>query len=897
MSSSRFDPTPPDKSSTPAERQTGSVTFPGPSQGGNRQATDGADVPPGVDLLSIVGRAEQISRDYQQRTIQRPLARAYRAWQNQHAENSKYLGTAWRGRSRLFVPKTRAAVRKNLATAAGALFSTEDVVNISAQFEDDDQQRSTAAVLKADMDYRLQRCNAKSGLPWYLIALGGCLDGQLTGVTISKQFWEYEETTDGVEKVLVADIDEDGTEIHEHLKHPETGEPLYHPDGRPQTAPVMVEASIPKIKITKDRPMIELMPIENAGVDPAAPWYNPVQLGAWFIMRFPMRISDVRAMINGNGGGGKNHDQGWLDDITDDMLLKGRIEEDRSGTRRLREGGSDRYEDARVPGILDVVWIQENFIRIEGKDYHFWSIGRFHYLSVVRETRESYPELDGERPYVMGVSMLDTHRVFPQSPVDTWQPLQLELNDIANLRLDSLKRSIAPLAVVKRGKNVDLPAVQRRGQPDALLLVDAMDDVNFVQTPGPTGASYTENSVTNAAFDELAGVFSTSSVQTDRQLNETVGGMRLMSGSANSVSEFDLRMWVETWVEPALRQILHLLRYNESDETVLAVAGSRARVWQRYGYMPSLSDFEQTEVTVRVSVGIGALDPMQRLGKLKMATEMLAPLFPMMQAQGITPNVEEFVEEVMGHAGFKDGRRFFNFGQPQQPQPPPELQEAMANLEFQRERLKTEFQEAMQTINAKLQENRTNNATKLQVEGMRGRRELAKHIIGAATDRQERTDKHRHDFRRQALSQAHDFASAHAGRVHEHANANAGRVYDHAAGMQRSATDRRGRMAEIFAKNGQQAGGGAPGGGGGRGMGGGGNPLGSQPQPVFSDDQMAGQEFGGSNDAMMNEIMTRLDQQAEQQAGIAQALKMIVARMAPPSAGQTGLFGNALTQQ
>jgi hypothetical protein len=145
------------------------------------------------------------------------------------------------------------------------------------------------------------------------------------------------------------------------------------------------------------------------------------------------------------------------------------------------------YEDsARGGGALDLVWLQENFVRLDGRDWHFWSIGRHGVISQVREVIESYPEQGGERPYVMGVAQLDTHRVFPQAPVETWQPLQSELNDIANLRLDTLKRSIAPLTLAKRGKNVDLQALQRRGQPETIVLLDNIDDVSIVSTPGPS---------------------------------------------------------------------------------------------------------------------------------------------------------------------------------------------------------------------------------------------------------------------------------------------------------------------------------------------------------------------------------------------------------------------------
>lgn len=739
-SRSRFDPQPPDKGAL----DSGSLSKQPKATSTNNTMALEAGEPEGINLLHLIGTAERISKDYQSKTVERPLARAYRAWQNQHAEGSKYLGTAWKGRSRLFVPKTRSAVRKNLATAAGALFSTEDVVNLSATFEDDPQQRATAAVIKADMDFRLTRASTRSGIPWFQIAMGGCMDGQLTGCTISKQFWEYEEVITGSRLVDRPLTDEEtGEPLMDYVRDPETDEPILDPEtGEYVLEPITVQETEPIIRVVKDRPMVDLVPIENIGVDPAAPWYDPVQLGRWYYARYPMGLSDVRAMMASGAkpdGANPGPDTGWLQDVPDELLLKGRIEEDRSGSRRVREGGTDRYMDSKSPGDLDIVWIQENFIRIDGVDWHFWSIGRHGYISKVRPVYEAYPEFDGERPYVFGVSQIDTHRVFPMSPVESWQPLQLELNDITNLRQDTLKRAIAPLAKVKRGTNVDLTQVQRRGQPDAMLLVNSMDDVAFEQTPGPSGAAYTETSVNNSMFDELAGVFSTSSVQSNRQLNETVGGMRMMSGAANAVSEFDLRMWVETWVERVLRQVAHLIRYHESDEKILALAGQRARVWQRYQYMPSLSDFDQCEMTLRVNCGVGALDPMQRLAKLKMAGEMIAPMMPIMQAQGITPDPEAFIEEVFGHAGFKDGRRFFKFGEPPQDKdPPPEVQQFMAEMELKQKALEAKLQETEMRLRSEEARNHEDNVTAVRVAQIRSKTDIVKAATSVHQAREDR---------------------------------------------------------------------------------------------------------------------------------------------------------------
>ncbi len=718
MASNRFDPQPPDRSSDAAAAQNA-------SDAGEPVGLDSEGNEKSVNLLHLMGTAEYLSKEYQGQVLDRTLSRTYRAWNNQHAEGSKYLGTGWRGRSRLFVPKSRSAVRKNLATAAAALFSTEDVVNISATFEDDPIQRATAATIKADLDYRMTHSDPKTGIPWFLIAMGGCLDSQLTGVTISKEYWDYEEVeTNATEPALVPEVDADGNALLDE-------------DGQPY----MVEGEVPVMRAIRDRPMCDLHPIENARVDPAAPWYSPIQLGRWFKMRYPTGLSDARALMRSGGKGGT--DPGWLD-VDDSVLLKGRAEEEWAGSRRIREGtGTDRYQQGQAPGDLDIIWIDENFIRINGVDYHFWSVGRFAYLSVIRETWEAYPEYDGGRPYSMGFAQLDSHRVFPMPPVESWQPLQLELNDITNLRLDTLKRQIAPIAMVRRGRNVDLAALQRRGQPDVVLQADDLEkDIKFQQTPGPTGASYTETNVTNAQFDELAGVFSTSSVQTNRDLNETVGGMRLMSGAANSVSEFDLRVWTETWVEPALRHLTHLVRFHESDERVLQIAGSKARVMSRFGYHPNLSDFEQTEIMLRVNVGIGAADPMQKLAKLKVAFEMLAPLLEAMKAQGIEIDMEAVIEEVMGGAGYRDGRRFFKFGEPPQKQPDFEVVQLMETMKLEREKLGLKQQEMAQDMRqflmdmrAGLAETDANNKTKLQVEDMRGRREITKQVMGVAADR------------------------------------------------------------------------------------------------------------------------------------------------------------------
>lgn len=731
-SGGRFQGKAPDRAPDPRRR----------SASGEGNVIDSGDSGSAFDedaLLKLVREADQISREYHQRHFIRPLARSYRAWRNEHQEGSKYLGPGFRGRSRLFVPKTRAAVRKNVSTAVAAMFATEDVATVSAVSEDDPAQLATAGLKQELLNYRLGRGNGPGSIPWLIIAAGGMMDAQITGVTISKQYWDYETIDTGEMETINVDVHHDETDEYLHT----------------------VQENQPKRKTVRDRPMVELIPFENVSFDPAAPWYDPVGLGQWWFVRYPTYVGAAKAMIRSAQEAGR--DQGWLplDDID---WTQGRIEDERSATRRVREGGVDRYEPRRS-GDWDLIWICERFICVEGRDLHFWTIGDTVMLSEVRDVEDAYPAHGGERPYKMGLAGIDTHRIVPMSPVDSWQPLQVELNDTTNLRQDALKRSISPLAKVKRGKKVDLVAVARRGQPEAVLQLDQMEDVEFVATPGPNGAAFTETSTIAAVFDELAGVMSTSSVQNSRQLNETVGGMQIMTGAANAVSEFDLRVWLETWAEPVLRQVSKLIDYYESDVNALAIAGSKAKVWQRYKISPTLDDLVKHEVLLRINVGIGSSDPMQRLSKLKIAMDLMAPMFPMMLQQGISPKFEALIEEIMGHAGFKDGMRFFQFGQPI-PQEPvkPSAHDAQfeAQLEQQIETLKANAKTQQVAISTagRIQSERERNQTNLQLASLNARKHISGTLLSAHAGHQEQQRDHAHQADQARASRLHDLLSA-----------------------------------------------------------------------------------------------------------------------------------------
>lgn len=592
--------------------------------------TDGA-------VLNLMKSAYKQGKEYQQTILQPLWTAAYNSWNNKHLTDSKYNQVRFRGRSRLFRPKTRSAARKKQAEAAAALFSSSDVILIDAPNPSDQKQVASAAVIKELLTYRLSRSNDHAGIPWFMLSMGAHQTAQQTGICASKQYWEYK------------------------AKQVPSPMPAYDPnvvglDGQPMPQPVQQFET----KVIRDRPRIRLFPPEDVIRDPAGAWEDQAQDSSYLILRHPMPVVDAREFIANQNPKSVMR----FNAVGDAMLIAaaGSGVSDAGAAaniRRARESsGNDRYEDQSVDAEYRTVWLHENFMRLKGEDYVFWSIDDKTIISNVVKVEDAYPEQGGARPVSIGVGALEAFKIDPMSPISAWQPMQQEMNDLVNLRLDTVKQTISPLSIVRRGRSVDIKALQNRS-PDSVVYVQDKDDVTFDRPGDASQSSYLEMEKLNADFDEQAGNFSTGSVQSNRALGDTVGGMKIMSGVANAMGEFDLRVWVETWIEPALRQLVKLEQYYESDQTVITLAADKAQLFQKFGQDQVTDELLTNQVTVMCNVGLGSADPMQSVQKFQAATQtMIALIGPSIQQSA---KRDAIIDEVFGKAGYKNAaERFFN---------------------------------------------------------------------------------------------------------------------------------------------------------------------------------------------------------------------------------------------
>lgn len=596
------------------------------------------------------------------------LENSIRHFQGKHMSGSKYYSDAYKYRSKLFRPKTRSIVRKNEAATAAAFFSQLDVLSVDPEDDHDPMQKASAELRQELLNYRLSAGN-KKGIPWFQICVGAMQDGNINGIICSKQFWDLQDK-----------------EVQAPLTDPMTGTPVLDSE---TGEPAMIKQLIKVV----DKPDIKLIPIENIRFDPAAEWVDVVNSSPYVIYMEPMRIMDVRAKI----------DKSEWENVDDNRLMAARNAA-YDTTRQARDGDREDGTDPRYGKELsdfDIVWVHENIMRISGEDMHYYTLGTTARLSEVRPLEKVY--LHGLRPFVVGTVVIETHRTIPDSPVHLAKPLQKEANEIVNSRQDNVKLVLNKRYLVKRGKQVDLQSLVRNAAGSVTLVNDPQTDVAPLEFTDVTRSAYEEQNLINNDLDDLLGSFSQGSVQSNRKLNETVGGMSMLRGSANEMTQYLIRVFNETWVERVLNQLDALEQHYESDIKLLNLMGKRANI-QKYGIQQVDAKLLMQPARVTVNVANSAMDPAIRLQMFLHAISTYAEI-----SQTLPPDIDREAVKVylFGLLGHKDGSRFST----QEGNLPPQVMQMQAVLQQQQQVIG----ELENVIKSKQIENQMKSEVQLQI--------------------------------------------------------------------------------------------------------------------------------------------------------------------------------------
>jgi len=627
-----------------------------------------SDSEQGRDWMTQAVQAHDDARRYFQSELSSRVKRAIDHFNNKHASDSKFVAQSYPAqRSRMFRPNTRKLVNKALAQGSNAFFATSDVVQVEAANKGDKKQGEAAKFRKAVLNYRLANT-----IPWFRIVAGMIVDAEVTGVTVTLTRWRKE---------------------YRRYVTIENGQPVDQED------------------LTTDSAWVEVVPIEDFMLHPQCDWTDPVGSSPYIVHRGWRTVDDHMQAIERrqkDEAQAKQMGQEFIYGIPYRNLARDEIEryaligdagDDASGERAKRNPGrTDQAQGTTTQPKYGSIRIWHCIFRVEGVDWYFETLNRSVLLSdpvPLSVAQYGFPK----RCYVMGSVFIAPGAVYPEGPAGIAAGLQAETNENVNQRIDNIRQQTNVRNLVRRGASIDLNALMRSVPGGIILTGDPNSDVKPLPVREFGPAIYNEGDRLSVEMDDVTGNFGGASVQTNRALNQTVGGMDLLGENANVMSEFKLRCLSETAIEPTLRLIDEMTSRFETDEDAIEIALSdamveldapvKAQIEQQFPQPPppeppaegqppapppedpnaaareqatkdamkkkALAMFRAT-VKISVSVGFGNTSPQKRIERFSMAMQAIQAFAPQLAQMA---DVAEIGKEIMGAAGYDMGSKFF----------------------------------------------------------------------------------------------------------------------------------------------------------------------------------------------------------------------------------------------
>lgn len=634
--------------------------------------------------IDTAREAYTASYNYYEVTMMRQHQDNLDNFQSRHPADSRYHGDMYRYRSRLFKPKTRIASRQLEEDAAEMFFGTDDLVSIKPV-----NINSKEDQFAADVQEHLVQKHLDESLSYFEMTLGGVQDAFKQGDVVSGVGWESAEQEKDRERDLTTFDGESGDMLWEA--------------GDTYAEPVM----------EYNRPTFRLIPIENIHLDPGFVWNDPIGTSPYIIEDMPMHIQKVQERMAEPGQEPQGNQ--WKHVPTTVLLSATQATDSQESIRAKRQGDTlDPLSSNAYRTVEDhmIVMVRRVILDVDGEDWLYYMVGNEALLSEPVPLLEVAPWLKpGERDYQWGYAGIETHRTYKSAPAEWLKDLQAAANIEHNARSDNIALALNKRYKVKRNAVKDFASL-RMSVPGGIYEVDDMADVEPEQWSDIGGSSfYNEDRLVND-FDALGGSFDQGSVASQRNMNETVGGMRMMQQRTGKARSYMLLTITVTWWQKVM-DALHrmVIEYSTEDEVIDAVDELLADDEPVPGVQPL--DLLKVKCRVKINMRLGS-DPMSRMNNLM---AIIANFADSPVAQRL--DWDELFKEGAGAAGFGDGDRFM--------MPVDGMDPAMQQLVQENEQLRMMVETKQLEMQNKIEVAQVNAQARLQAEQMKGdmQRELA----------------------------------------------------------------------------------------------------------------------------------------------------------------------------
>jgi hypothetical protein len=288
------------------------------------------------------------------------------------------------------------------------------------------------------------------------------------------------------------------------------------------------------------------------------------------------------------------------------------------------------------------------------------------------------PYGDENFPLVMGLCLLESHKLIGEGFPEPLEGPQESLNHILNMRKDELALALNPMNIVNRFNNVDLHSLTNVRAGGIALADDAVNAVVPVPVTDITSSAYAEAAADEAMMDEISGI--TAPIQGVQGASTKATTAQINQLNSNAKVDLYLSIMAETFVKNFFTKLTQYIQRFETDKKIFRIANEDLRnIGALSPLEDDITDIDDFEVDLEINVGLDkvarGLQTQQKflmMDKMIMANQSLASLMALPTASQIIPpegirffDLTAVVEEVLPDMGMKNVNDFtFRLNQP-----------------------------------------------------------------------------------------------------------------------------------------------------------------------------------------------------------------------------------------
>ncbi len=251
------------------------------------------------------------------------------------------------------------------------------------------------------------------------------------------------------------------------------------------------------------------------------------------------------------------------------------------------------------------------------------------------------PYWHGKKPYIRLVDNLLPGEIYGVGEPEVLESLNLELNDLHNLRLEAMKRDILQMFKVKIGSPVWSQNI--KFVPQGKIPVQDPDDIVELFTRGPKSITYREEDtlrlwaqLATGATDPFTGIESNIGA-------ETATGASILAQAAASRVGLKFQLLIELALRPLGRMLIALNEQFLTEENEIKIVGPEAQGIIKID--PQDLIVLGPELDVRIDVG--ATDPVNRELGLQRTIQALQLVGPLLGGDPSHPVVQTLLNRLL----------------------------------------------------------------------------------------------------------------------------------------------------------------------------------------------------------------------------------------------------------